>query len=73
MSAHSLDSVVVVGTTRGSLDGNFPVGEDAFIASFVPLGPDADANMDGHIDGTDYLIWAAAYGNDPAADPPDRH
>ena len=31
---------------------------------------DADANMDGHIDGTDYLLWAAAYGDNPAADPP---
>jgi hypothetical protein len=29
-----------------------------------------DANGDGHIDGTDYLVWAGRYGDDPAADPP---
>jgi hypothetical protein len=29
-----------------------------------------DANGDGKVDGLDYLIWAGAFGDDPAADPP---
>jgi hypothetical protein len=29
-----------------------------------------DANGDRAIDGHDYLVWAAAYGDNPAADPP---
>jgi hypothetical protein len=30
----------------------------------------ADGNLDGKVDGLDYLRWAANYGDDPADDPP---
>jgi hypothetical protein len=29
-----------------------------------------DANGDGKVNGTDYLVWAGHYGDDPANDPP---
>jgi hypothetical protein len=29
-----------------------------------------DANLDGHVNGLDYLIWAANFGDDPSDDPP---
>jgi hypothetical protein len=35
-----------------------------------PPGDNADANNDGWIDGLDYLIWAANFGDNPADDPP---
>ncbi|MEZ6073096.1 MAG: SUMF1/EgtB/PvdO family nonheme iron enzyme [Pirellulales bacterium] len=47
-----------------------PDGDDTIGIRVASVGPNSDANGDGHIDGTDYLIWAAAYGNDPAAIPP---
>ncbi|MCA9103623.1 MAG: hypothetical protein KDA63_20865 [Planctomycetales bacterium] len=34
------------------------------------LAAPGDANQDGHVDGLDYLIWAEAFGDDPAMDPP---
>jgi hypothetical protein len=30
----------------------------------------ADGNLDGQVDGLDYLLWAANFGDDPADDPP---
>ena len=43
---------------------------EAWLADLTPPVPTGDANGDGHIDGTDYLIWAANFGADPANDPP---
>jgi hypothetical protein len=36
-----------------------------FVASYF-----GDGNLDGVVDGLDYLLWAGAFGDDPAADPP---
>ena len=35
----------------------------------APLLP-GDGNLDGVVDGLDYLLWASTFGDDPAADPP---
>jgi hypothetical protein len=37
--------------------------------TFTLLLP-GDGNFDGKVDGLDYVIWASAYGDDPAVDPP---
>ncbi len=72
VSADALGNVYITGTTEGSLGGPNAGGRDAFLAKYnvpVPLTP-GDANGDGHIDGYDYLVWAANFGDDPANDPP---
>jgi PhoPQ-activated pathogenicity-related protein len=38
--------------------------------SVVDLPAPGDGNLDGVVDGLDYLLWAAAFGDNPAADPP---
>jgi hypothetical protein len=49
----------------------------AGIESITPSAADStvdpiagDGNGDGKVDGLDYLLWAGAFGDDPAADPP---
>jgi hypothetical protein len=37
---------------------------------FIIVDTPGDANGDGKVDGLDYLVWAANYGDDPADDPP---
>jgi hypothetical protein len=37
-------------------------------ASEEPLS--GDGNLDNVVDGLDYLVWAAHYGDDPTLDPP---
>ena len=65
------------GLSEGALVGNF--GEDLFISyvdgdgndvvlfSGAPIVP-GDANGDGHVDGLDYLEWAANYATHPGPD-----
>ena len=46
----------------------FAIDDLAFI--FGPEIVPGDGNGDGHVDGTDYLLWAGNYGDNPADDPP---
>jgi hypothetical protein len=39
-------------------------------ATLTTLGGASDGNLDGLIDGLDYLVWATGYPDNPAADPP---
>ncbi|MEZ6073097.1 MAG: SUMF1/EgtB/PvdO family nonheme iron enzyme [Pirellulales bacterium] len=57
-------------TFRAIGPADYGGADQGFRVVFRLPDANADANGDGHVDGTDYLIWAAAYGDDPALDPP---
>ena len=67
VSADGLGDIYLSGLTEGSLDGTNAGSADAFVAKYSEPAPPTpgDANGDGHIDGTDYLIWAGNYGQGP--------
>jgi hypothetical protein len=52
----------------GFLDFLHPLYVNGALLLYAPVS--GDANLDGSVDGLDYLIWAEYYGDDPASDPP---
>ncbi|MEZ6073385.1 MAG: dockerin type I domain-containing protein [Pirellulales bacterium] len=52
----------------GYLDFLHPLYLPDALLLYAPVT--GDANLDGSVDGLDYLIWAEFFGDNPAADPP---
>ncbi|MCA9102014.1 MAG: PEP-CTERM sorting domain-containing protein [Planctomycetales bacterium] len=61
-------SFLFLGDDTTSAESHVLLG-DVTVELFAAALP-GDANGDRAIDGLDYLIWAEAFGDDPAADPP---
>ena len=61
-------SFLFLGDDTTSAESNVLLGDVVVDLFAAPLP--GDANGDRAIDGLDYLVWAAAFGDNPAADPP---
>lgn len=71
VSTDGFGNVYFSGSIYGNLDGTNAGGEDVFIMKIIDesfIGPSADFNADGDVDGDDLAIWEINYGNNGVAD-----
>jgi hypothetical protein len=67
----AMDPIITQGDRKLFTELDFAGLDDIGWDVVIPAaGTPGDGNGDGHVDGLDYLLWAANYGDDPADDPP---